>query len=652
MTAGRTVFDILRTEQDPAADAALLAAIKDADPATAQAIVETLLTRNTKEALVGLVHVFHLLDESLRQAVLIEWERIFSVLREACQARLDQVRLNVLEIIRRACIYRAAYLVDGCLRARSPNVRTTAARTLAFLADELLKTSVAPVREADLAAMGPEEIRSRMAELDELGEDRRQLAAALEQAMTCYDLHAQPQVVESALWMLDDMGPAFWSTLTVPGSRQAQAAVRCLQPGMGPRMVPFAMVALCFAEFRPFVVKALAAGTDPQFLEEWMRQSWRLAQPKMARAMGALKDLACTANHGWELLQLPGAAQRHMARWILATGIAHPDKVDLLKELQRQGDRAGRRSALWTLAGIHDAKVNEILHCINDPEDPEARRIARRELARRSPGEMPLNQVLATRDTHRPTPGSPGKEVGATPFERYWRMFDALGPEEREVAGQDMVAATPEFEQILTRRLTSSEHTDRIRALQMVVVLGRTEAFQERLYQLCHDPMADIRSAAVAALAPLKNPISRRLLNRALNDPDLRVQANAVEAVAASGHEAVAEQLMSKLSSPDNRVQANAVKALLKLGVREAAETLLKMLAHPNRMHRISALWLVERMGLFTLVSRVAGMATEDPDPAVRKRAHVLAHGGSAEMPPAEAAPEPAATAEPEVTVA
>jgi len=137
-------------------------------------------------------------------------------------------------------------------------------------------------------------------------------------------------------------------------------------------------------------------------------------------------------------------------------------------------------------------------------------------------------------------------------------------------------------------------------------------------------PGPAVRSAAIAVVGKL-GPRLPALLQAALNDGDTRVQANAVEAAAASGHESVVDALLEKLSSPDNRVQANAIKALLKLGVREAAEAMLRMMAHPNRMHRISALWLVERMGLFTLAERVTGMAGQDPDPAVREKAALLA---------------------------
>lgn len=617
-----TVFEILRSEQDPAADAALLAALEDADVATASAIVETLLTRNTRQALHGLVQSFHTLDEALKQMVLIEWERLFGILREAGQSRSDQVRLNVLEIIRRGCIYRAAYLVEGALRNRAASVRQAAAQTLTFLADELLRTAPVSGRDADVQDMTPEQLRERMGDLEQYAEDRRQLVAAIEAAVASFDVHLQPSIVEIALWFLDDMSPAFWSMLIAPGSRAAQVAVRCITPSMSPRLVPFAMAGLGYSEFRATVAKALASGTDPAFLEEWLRQGWRLVRPKVARGMASIKELGCAANHGWELMQLSVQSHRHMARWIACTGLQQADRIEMLRELERHGSRATSRASLWALVSMQDPRVTELLWSLDDPDDPEVGRIARRELARRCPKDLSVPELVS--GAVRTDWDSLARDQEPITFARYWSRFDDMSEQERVSAGHEMLKATPLAASVLARKLNESECTDRVRALRIIGVLNLASPFEDRLYQLCHDPSSAVRSAAVAAVGQLGTAVSRRLLHNALGDQDTRVQANAVEAIAASGHESAVDELLAKLSSPDNRVQANAVKALLKLGVREAAETLLKMLRHDNRMHRISALWLVERMGLFTLAARVSGMADDDPDPSVRQRASAL----------------------------
>ena len=122
MVQDRPIFGILVDEKDPAADAALLAALDDAELPTCQAIVETLIARKTKEALKGLVAKFHLLDEPLRRMITEEMDSLFSVLRECSQSRDEQERLNVLELIRRGCVYQGVGTGQGVKRGGFPEI--------------------------------------------------------------------------------------------------------------------------------------------------------------------------------------------------------------------------------------------------------------------------------------------------------------------------------------------------------------------------------------------------------------------------------------------------------------------------------------------------------------------------------------------------
>lgn len=623
MSGDRSIFDLLRIHPDPAADAALIVGMGHADVTTRQAIVETLLTRGTREALHGLVQSFHLLDEPLRQAVLVEWEQLYGMLREASLSRSRQTRINVLEIIRRACIYRASYLTESALRHSAPEVRKAAADTLCFLADELIRTAPVPPCSGDLAGMSPEELRDRMTALENYTEDRRQLISTIETAVAAFDVHHQAQVVEAATWFADELSPAFWTLLTMPGSRITKVVIASLNKAMGPRHVPFAMTALGFAELRSHVLKVLTEGADPLFIEEWVRQSWRLVQPKLARPMASLKHLACLDKDTRELLELPPASQRHLARWISATGLGNRQKIDLLRQLQQVGAQSSRRSALWALTGINDIQIYDTLRQIEDPEDPEAENIARREIARRFPLEMPISRLL-TLESWSACDRNEGR--GEMTFEAYWQSFDGMTEARRVESGRRLKSRAPLLDSKLAGKLDGPDLFEQVRAVRVIAACGLADHFQERLYKLCHSPQAELRSAAVTALARVETPVSKRLLQKALADSDHRVQANAVESIATVGGDSVIDDLLDKLGSTNNRVQANAVKALLKLGVRQAAEALFRMLQHDNRMHRMSALWLIERMGLFSLATRVASLATADPDPVVRQRAARLSH--------------------------
>lgn len=618
------ILTILKDEGAPAADLALLTALREVDAVTSKAIVELLLLRAQKAGLLGLIELFHEFDEPICRDIIEHVDQLFAALRLASQAKDEQVRLNVLEIIRRGYAYRAAYLLDSALHDRASRVREAAADTLYALADQLLKTS--PIPPPDRGKLTSEETRTLTADLEDHMEDRRQVIGAIEGGLACYGMHLQPKVIEAAMWFADELGQKLWAVVGVPGSKPAHAAISVIAGVKSPRLVPFCMTALHYSTFRAPVAKSLGLCVDTAFIEEWLRQSWRLAEPKIGRAMAGIKELVVLQNRAAELGQLSHTAQRHLPRWVMSTGLPEQSRVDCLKDLYRRGDSRQRRAAVMGLLPQREEKAVSLLRAIARDNDDMPATIARFELALRYPLDYPPSELLDQPEGDAAAPsdlwGRPGSDLS---FEKYWAAFDGMRDDERFNTGQQVIDGDASAIRLLARQMNSAVATDRLKALRIITTLGLGAKFVEHIYRLTHDTDAEVRSAAVSALGHLPSPISSRLLKQALQDEDSRVQANAVEAVERVAGPDAATDLLPKLASPDNRVRANAVKALLKLGVREAALTLLRMLEDPNRAQRISALWLIDHMGLFTLASRVIRLAESDQDETVRSRAKNLA---------------------------
>ena len=53
----------------------------------------------------------------------------------------------------------------------------------------------------------------------------------------------------------------------------------------------------------------------------------------------------------------------------------------------------------------------------------------------------------------------------------------------------------------------------------------------------------------------------------------------------------------------------------------EAGDALLDMLEDSSDSHRLSAIWVVERVGLKSLAPRMAMLSRDDPDERIRRRA-------------------------------
>lgn len=647
------IFGLLQKESNPAVEPALLAALPGTDEETARRIIELLLARDQRAGLVGLVVSYHELPDALKALVLGAAERLVPLLRECFQLRSERTRLNVLELIRRGLLFRASYLLETALHDPSTEVFAAAASTLRELTEALVErrergrpsqvTGARPDAQGDspgsCALELPGLIR-RMRQLEAERADRGHVAAALLAALSSARLHLQPALIEAAIWLAEDLGMKLWSVLSAPGGKALRLAAWVFETSRGPRMVPFAMAALHHAEFRPFIVRALAVCTDAAFWEEWYRQCWRTYLPAMARNMATVREAACIGPRATGLLSLSPAAQRRAAAWLHLTSLPVETKLLALRELQRGGTPGAQRAAVWTLCNIPDLRATTTLSMMATDGNPETAMAVRLELARRQPHLHRPKDLLASARAVGPQADDEhaGKPIR---FEDYWAGFDLMTAQERVVLGHEMLLSRPGAESLLRKHLTGSDSSQRLRALRVIAALGRFEPFAEQLYPMAHDAQAEVRSAAVVALGKLGDATSRLLLHGALLDPDARVQANAIEAIEALREHFDAGDLLPKLNSADNRVRANAVGALLKLGVREAAETLLQMLQEQDRAQRISALWLVEHMGLLGLVGRVMQLADHDKDAQVRERARKLAERLQAQQ-PAEAAAEAA----------
>ena len=170
-------------------------------------------------------------------------------------------------------------------------------------------------------------------------------------------------------------------------------------------------------------------------------------------------------------------------------------------------------------------------------------------------------------------------------------------------------------------KLASASPPDRARALRLVRQIGYVREVEEQIYRLAHDPDPMVRSAAIGCLQQLPGVTTNRILRGALGDSDARVQADAVEALDTLDVQDRVALTRPKLESMNNRVRANAVKSLLRTELQQAGETLLDMLDHTSRSHRLSALWVVSRLGLGGVVHRIETMSQSDPDEQVRRRA-------------------------------
>ncbi len=214
-----------------------------------------------------------------------------------------------------------------------------------------------------------------------------------------------------------------------------------------------------------------------------------------------------------------------------------------------------------------------------------------------------------------------GDDEKRTSFEQLWGRFEHLSTRERDAYLRLFEHDRGDLLVPIRAKLASNNCADRGQALQLARAMGQARAVEEQVYKLSHDPDAVVRSLAISMLAELPGPTGRRILRAAMMDPDERVQANAVEVLDVLDVPDRLADTEPKLESPNNRVRANAVKSLLRMEFRKSGDVLLNMLDDPSSAPRISALWVIERLELASVVRRVTAMSRHDSDLRVRRRA-------------------------------
>ena len=590
----------LREERNVAADTAVALALPHmAAPAQAAAL-QLLVERGRQESLAQVVAGFVRYDPPLQSLVLANLRGLFGGVRRAIGSPEYADRAAAIELIRRSRDGHLMDLLADSLRARCVRTRELAAQVLHELAEELLH------RGTEGSDLGSDAGRATLAE---------GLAHALRRAIATWEIHLQPRILEAALWMGDLVEPAIRKRLSERQCKLAWALQHVLEGLRDPRLAGFALRALSFPALRPSAARAIGRASDPAFVRALLRECWLLADLEIEHGCRWLRDVQWLEAVADGRATLTAEEAAGAVRLIACAGGSVESKVERFRRLVAEDAPELRCAVVWQLVEMEADCAGDLVRTISGRTGDDAGRIAEREQRRRR-----LNDEGASAGPPLPADTSPAGRAWRA-FERYWEEYAELEVEDRQALTEAMCPLAAELLVPIRARLASSTARDRARALAIVRDFGLTATMAEQVYQHAHDPDPVVRSLAVALLAGLPGPTSARILRGAVNDVDERVQANAVEALDRLDAADRAACTLPKLDSANARLRANAVKSLLRLEAGRAVEALLGMLTDPQPAHRLSALWVVERLHLRAVVGRLLDLRGSDPDGRVRRRA-------------------------------
>jgi hypothetical protein len=514
-------------------------------------------------------------------------------------------RLCAIEMIVRGEAGRLAYLLAEAMRSRCPRTRERAAEGLHSMTARLM----------DRLTAGP-----LVDEIVELDVRAGCLAEALGTAVRFWELHFQPKVIEAALWLGDRTEPAILSKLQEPRTKLAHMLNDLLDRTTDTRLAPFVLRALSVPHLRHAASRAIGRGRDEAFLRAILMESWLLADPSIEQGCRWIRDGRWLRQAVEVVLSLDDSAVAGAVNLLAAIGGPPERKIELFRELIGAGHAEVRSAVVWRLIRDESEAANELLAVVASRPGDSVARMAERELRRR-------------RGMGQPAPVSSAHQATAQgAFNEYWNSFDDLDSPVRGQASDAVRRRCPDLGIVLRTKLTSPEPLDRARGLRITSSLGVQGELEEWVQRMASDPDPTVRSVAVGMLADLPGTATERLLRTAVNDPDSRVSANAIEALDRLDVDSRVKCTEPKLEASDNRVRANAVKSLLRAEVRRAGETLIGMLEDPSPTHRLSALWVIERLRSGAVLDRVRDMSRDDPDERVRERAGRLSSVANPEL--------------------
>lgn len=610
MSRLRAIYKLLDGVEDESVDQALAAALPSADLDAAKLIGLKLLLRQKTEGMAAVVEQYHRLGGDFQQTVLRCVDRLDGALRVVCGRHTVQGSLNAIRIVRWSGAGRLAYLVVEQLKSRHEGVRRAAAECLLWLTEKYLSPGVDGENRGWV-------------------EDTGRVYEAVVEAVRSYPTHEDESVLRALAWFAPrpiHAGLRYLNDPKRPGTR-AMAQMLAGAQGREVRRGMLGMVRV--AALTEAVGRGLERAIEAGGFEDVLSGAHLLLDQRIARRFETFKDAGRLWPGGGGAAGWGAAGARGLTLWAAALPWAELKRVERLAELRGLSDDLARLGAVRRLMEIADrmgdpdaaqAAKGAIASYCHDPCEAVAR-VALRYL-HRCGWEGLMNLLLSLlNSSHASVAQLAGELIRPHIFERVWQGWGAMSAGQRVAAGRAAIKIDPRYLQRLEEKLHDRDRGSAPRALAMIQTLGLAAGFEEQLVGLFREADDVVASAVVKALGLIDGTRAGGLVVEALGHPNDRVRANAIEALGRAAAGRHVPQLQAMADREHNRARANAIGVLVEVEEERAVDRLRRMLRDPGPMQRVSALWLVERLGMAEVAGAVGEMSVGDPDAKVRQRA-------------------------------
>jgi len=630
------LINALVESRNEAADEVFLEALRLGSKREKDFALRALLARQSVCGLRGVIAYYNNLPEPLQTTILKNIRLFHAALRECGRGQDPLAAITTMKLIAVGRQGRLTYVLSEALHGTQEEVSRAAAEAMVALA-RWAAVEARRLQQADSPSSGADPLLltgitdPRAAVYRQLMQERPEIEQAVARALDVHRGRHGQELLRAALLLADWPGSKTLAILQTAKHGGQTAMVRRLQQVPDSEHVEAFLLAASHAALRTQFGVVFSHISEPPVLDALLRRTHWLKDQQLQLCLRQV-----TRGIWWDqptlekdLARRDDADAARVAEWLAASGINDALQDDRLEQirLHLHHDLPGRvRLLRIAMQRPRGASLSLLRSFLVDPDERFVRMAAREFARRKSPDYENLLLQLMN--------GAPqsvrqviGRSVGQVGFEYFWQRFDRLDIAARKSAGRATLNLLTDGLQRLDRRLRIGPVEQRLKAIQIVQDVGVGEELADTLLVMCQDPNPKLRSKAVAVLAAVKAVPSDALLERVLNDADGRVRANAIEVLEAKQRVDFVPVLTERARSGHSRERANAIKAMHSMRVSTASTQLVNMLQDERPEHRISALWALQQIGFWQMLSEVGNLAKADPNTRVRRYAlAVLRH--------------------------
>lgn len=615
----REILPAILSQRSEVIDQALSVALSHAEPRELEDLGIAMLHRSKANGIESLISEYHRLPQTLRSKLIERAEQFATSIRRAA-GRNHHSAANALTIIEKAGSARLAYLVTGLCRHQEQDIRERAGICITALAHR--------------AATSPS--RDTPPHLDSLS--AKYLIEAIEQAIVLYNRHEHEALLAAMLWLQPRPMPEVKAALSQP----EHAAVEPLNQRIANSQDPGTLRALpLLVGIRPLADAcraALASANTQQRLGEALEMGHCLVLPATRQALKRIPHPQSHWPDAQQVYQMRSESRRWLPHYLHAITPDDPQEQAIrLTSLASKTDTVTRLAVLRRLLVLAKPKTpddqpaaenaKDTLAIMTRDAEPAIARTALWHLIQTDYAGLPRILADLVNSRHESIRRVAAKQLAPLGFHRFWKAWPKLDPKRRIAAGRALIKIDQDFHRHLGGRLASRDPDTRIRALVVIAALNQGAFFEDALLELCATSDVKIVASAVKALSGCTSETAQETLQMAMEHEDTRIRANAIEAISNTQAASNLDKLLDIAQDTEQRPRANAIKALLELRAKDALPSLTRMLGDKRAKHRISALWLVDELGILQLARLVAEMSLNDEDDQVKNRANrVIQH--------------------------